>query len=513
MTWSLVIHDDPDLVQTITKMVADVLGGPVVGVTNFADARAQVFNNGSLNCQLVVSGVSPPSAANVPQPLEGNRPAATAFFREIRAGGDKPPFLFLLRFNQGFDRNEFGDLRAVELLGVNALHDLPQAARQLARNKEARGPRHEVDVDITVSRSGCRWDLSGTGGRVLEMTNGIRISTAELDEILELSECASDANLACIRMVGRRMYQLFMSDHGRGGLALALAENIQSKLEQARFRFHLDHDTNRLLVETLAYPSASNGNRDVQFWMLRTPMLRKFGGSGVRQPLFKDRRSRNDPIDCLIIQGDAALFNASPPVESEFPAIPLAAKEAAWLDNYLRANRDTFGIHSVRLMRPTDYPDGNYGNAVRAALGQCPWKLIHYVGHSAVGTDGQGYLVLGNDRDDLLDIDTFAECAKEVQFVFLNSCTSANAVFIARLVEKSIPAAVGYAWRIKDEVAAKFAKTFYQDLFKGPLPTRFLEYSFMRGKVHLHHVYRDQAAWASPLLFMQTNKAEPDRLY
>lgn len=107
MTWSLVIHDDPDLVQTITKMVADVLGGPVVGVTNFADARAQVCNNGSLNCQLVVSGVSPPSAANVPQPLEGNRPAATAFFREIRAGGDKPPFLFLLRFNQGFDNQDF----------------------------------------------------------------------------------------------------------------------------------------------------------------------------------------------------------------------------------------------------------------------------------------------------------------------------------------------------------------------------------------------------------------------
>jgi hypothetical protein len=247
----------------------------------------------------------------------------------------------------------------------------------------------------------------------------------------------------------------------------------------------------------------------LQFWMLTSPIYRKYGTVGKRTPLFKDRMTRNSPIDCLVIQGRADAFSIGEPFTAGFPAIPLAAREVKWLEKYWTNPEVDLKIGKVEFMKPEHYVGQSYGQAVRSALRARPWHLIHYAGHSTIA-GGHPYLVLGEDRDDLIDIDVFAAEACSAQFVFLNSCSSANASFISRLVEKSIPAVVGYAWPVGDRPALAFSTQFYTELFEGQLSRRFLEYSFMRGKAHLFRNDADNADWAAPLLFMQTGRADPD---
>src|SRR5207244_4451533 len=103
-------------------------------------------------------------------------------------------------------------------------------------------------------------------------------------------------------------------------------------------------------------------------------------------------------------------------------------------------------------------------------------------------------LVLGDGPDDVLDIDNFAQDARGAQFVFLNSCSSATGTFVARLVEKNIPAVAGYAWPLEDKHALAFSRKFYLELFEGERSRRFLEYSFMRGKAYLFDEFSDQPA-------------------
>jgi hypothetical protein len=158
------------------------------------------------------------------------------------------------------------------------------------------------------------------------------------------------------------------------------------------------------------------------------------------------------------------------------------------------------------------FPDSGHEGEVLGSI-TIVRDLREETAHSEPGPDKKACLVLGPRANDLFDVDLLARYGSHVQFVFLNSCSSADASFIQRLAERNVPAVAGYAWPIPDQVAAVFSKQFYTNLFtaqEGQGTTRFLEFAFMRARAALYTSYKGESWWTAPLLFMQTLDREED---
>jgi hypothetical protein len=527
MTWALIIHDDPDMRESLSGIVEKKLGLSgecVIAVQNYAAMDDQMLMRyGVQDCQVVVASFGAPSSATQSPALEGDYAVGLGFMNRLRAIRADLPFIFLPRVINGEAQNVFAQLTNVRLLKIRHFAEmLAPAIGELVLHErpDVERPPHDVDVDIRLNLGGtCTWGIRGPKGDGLEEFGVFAIDKDQITELLEYSEAAAEGKdaaapqrLFLIEKVGRKMYEmLFANSLKNEKLEPILARKIHVQgadyLEAVRFRFHLDSRTSKLLVETLGESFSDGAENKVKYWMLSAPIYRKYGSHGERHPLFKDRASETGSIDCLIIQGQADPFDAGPPVRRRFPAIPLARRETADLGTSWEEHRTDFRIRTVHIMRPEDYVGKNYGEEVRTALVKGNWHLVHYAGHSVI-VDGRGYLVLGSGPDDALDIDTFARSTCKTQFVFLNSCSSARGEFIARLVEKNIPAVLGYAWPLEDTAALAFSQKFYDELFNGKKSTRFLEYSFMRAKAYLYNTFQDQPSWAAPMLFLQSGESE-----
>lgn len=516
MKWILVIHENVEMAHMIADHLAKEMQVQTVAVSNLAAAHEKLGNYGLIDCILLVASVSPPVDALSPPPVDRSLPLAEEFLA-IRARKPELPIIFLVTTDDGKRSAALGMLDKVVLLRVSeTYHQLPPLAMRLISGTDVPKPLHELDLDIKLIGNRCHWSLRGTGNNPIDATGMIQITQEELDRLL------LDSNLAqfvvdnrsdeapgqkLIDRLGHDIYLHFIANNIKNeGLTEALFSRLYDRalLATTRIRFHVDQRTSQLLVETMAQPRVGNMTASPDRWMLRAPIFRKFGGTGARHPLFKDRQSRQNRINCLIIQGEAMPFSVGPPLSRGFVHIPMAVNEANWLYDYFNSNQAAFNLAPPTIMSPAQFPDGGYGAAVRKVLSQQVWHLIHYTGHSALSANGRAYLALGAGKDDLLDMEEFSERAQQAQFVFLNSCGSADVRFIMRLIERNIPAVAGYAWPVLDSIAYQFSIAFYEHLFNGPEPKRFLEYAFMRGKAHLYNANSSSLAWTSVLLFMQT---------
>jgi len=382
--------------------------------------------------------------------------------------------------------------------------------------------RHEhlfdIEISLTGSGQGSYWRLRGKQGSGLTRDGSIIIPQDELDDLLIQSEAVGatryDAGLTAnkmIRRLGRQIYQCIVQDpaHSPGlGEELCSRTSNWDRIDATRLRFEVDDKTSQLLVETLARPRY-DGNSEEDLWILRSPVFRCFGARSARLPLYKDEASRKNDIHCLVIQGCSKTFKSVCGDEvKDYRAIDYANEEVNWLSNYLGHDRALFGLATFQVVHESDFPDGGFGKRVRELLVGGNWQLIHYTGHSDIDKAGEGYLVMGPDPEDVISIDEFARTANKAQFVFLNSCLSADPCFIRKLVQRDVPAAAGYAWPVPDQVAKTFCEAFYSELFlqteDAPSDRGFIEYAYMRAKASLRNAFPNHALWTAPLLYMQT---------
>jgi hypothetical protein len=255
--------------------------------------------------------------------------------------------------------------------------------------------------------------------------------------------------------------------------------------------------------------------------MLTAPIYRRYNNRVTpRVPLFKDPASRQNYVNCLIIESDVE-GKIPYPIDAMFSRLEGVAREAQALEDYFTEQRRRFRLGEVkRYPRDFEKAPEKYVEGLEKALSGQRWNMVHYIGHSKRAVTGRvdertmmnvteaaGYLVLPPREP--YPMNRFVDFLKQAntQFLFLSSCEAANYEFLWE-ASREVPAVLGYRWPVADGDAREFATVFYQKLFEG---TRFLEYAFANARREMYDrikrktAYRSEqpSVWASPVLLMQ----------
>jgi hypothetical protein len=513
MGWTLILHDNDDMLGYLAGAVGAVLTADRCRLArNVQDAQALAFSEGMSQCRLIVASLTARASASAVPDVDRRELSGLDFVRQLRGLGVTTPALLVCSFIDTERVSEATGVEGVQLIGAQDLAgNLAERVRALSGPASAPGvaagpaapARYRVDLDIVLRhRQQSCWSMRGAGGIAVEDSGKLDIDDTELDDLRGRSDLRSSPSSMAMQSLGLSIYKLLMADNLKSeDLEIKLNNSVHSYggLSIARIRFNVDERTHPIHLETLAKPDKLSETPD--FWMLRAPMFRKYGDRGERPPLFKDRRSQVEPVDCLLILGCDEAFAAGAPLLREFHALPAARRESAWLGDWLASRGQEVG--RITVLRHADYAEGAFAQAVRQELAAHPYALVHYCGHSDIGDDETAYLAFGGADSDLVTAEDFAGWTSSVQFMFLSSCHSAKASFIMKLVRAKVPAVAGYAWPMEDAVAACFTEAFYTCLFSEGRDHRYLEYSFMQAKRLLHRRYRSQGHWVAPQLFMQ----------
>jgi len=510
--WALIVNPVPEVQELLAGAVESLLPGvrPVLSA-NLAHARSQLMEWGLGRCRLIVCSPTAPLDAQQTPSLDARDLHGIAFVRELRqAYGEQPPVIFPAAFTDGERAAALAGLKNARCIGMKELY------RQLKREIDIfvlgkNDPRkYHLDVDILLhSEQPCRWTMRGPDGAAPEETGAIDLQARDIADLTTLSMVAEHGKANYLRLVGEHVYDAIMNPAKSDGLKKKLDDSLElvGGMEHARIRFSVDAQTGGILLETLVMPDRVTSQ--LEFCMKKAPIFRKLGSRGARQPLFQDPSRREEPVDCLLVQGCTAKFDLGQPHAKELPAASQAKAEIDWLADYLDVHREEYGIGTVRVLR-YGQQEGSFARAIEDALADRDYELVHYAGHSGLDAAGQARLYLGPGAGEQPEVGDFSRWAREVQFVFLSSCQSANSQFIVKLVDKDVPAVIGYAWPVQDGPAMAFARAFYRELLEGGRDRRRLEYSFMAAKQALHTAWPDASHWAAPLLFMQVMDARGD---
>jgi hypothetical protein len=520
MGWALVLHHNAEFAEVVTGFVSQqAKDAEIATARNLADARRELRRRGEASCRVIVAGIRLPRTPSDALALDGEELTTLELVQEIRAGGnDELPIVLLAAYTDSNRMLSVTKLAKVEVVAAGEAlpRSLPPALRRaLALDAQDPSPLSCVDLDIRLHKEPpYYWQISSKTSPPIEAAGALQIDRGDFDELRGLMPDVVPER-KFLAAFGSRLYKVVMTanaDERGNRLRDLLLRHCDQRggFESARIRFSVDDYTHPVLLEAVADPASND--RDAKFWMLEAPIFRKYNRNGERFPLFKDDASCKEPLDCLIIQGELDDFFAGGALQRPFRKIPSAGEEVSWLEQFLEANRRRFGIGSVRVLRHSDGgagTEGTFAARIKDALRERTWRLVHYAGHSARAGNDRGYLVTGGGDDDLIDAEWFGAWASKAQFVFLSSCDSADSYFVLRLVDRHVPAVLGYRWEIDDLTAREFAKGFYGHLLEAPAAKRHLEYAFLNAKRDLHgRTNGSRAVWAAPMLIMQMMHAE-----
>ncbi len=155
--------------------------------------------------------------------------------------------------------------------------------------------------------------------------------------------------------------------------------------------------------------------------------------------------------------------------------------------------------------------------ALRHALRDGNYHVLHYVGHSAFTDEGEGMLYLEQETDRQsvgVDSTLFANLLSDqdrLRLVVLNSCEGARTTLTdpyagvaTTLVQLGVPAVVAMQFEISDDAALLFAEELYTNLVgrQDPIDAAVAE---ARKAVYTEI---DAIEWATPVLFLRDPDVE-----
>jgi CheY-like chemotaxis protein len=532
----LVVHPSSDMILAIQDLLDEIAkaeGVDLAVVRAKSQSRAEQAAGGD-DVDLLVASLEIPESDQASAAAGEQQRRGLALARKLRAGSNRPAAIlitghvddavFAASQSEGIGLVLDGSGFAAGLEKQVRAHLL--AAQASSKDADAEPPER-VDLEISLKEQGCYYQFQREGkpaGEVhLLSVNAKKLATWVAD--------AQDWVKTCRRFVEEPHHGPDDPEWKRKlkRLSEALTEELFERtpenigflrelskwvghvgIASIRVRFAVDPDIYPLPVE------AFKQSVEDDYWMLKTVIYRRQeerAESVGFEPrgLFQDEQTRDGPINVLIVQADLPREVAvkTPDLDLTLGALPALAKEVARVKKQLSDLREETGhrIGEVRVIdRSAVPPGGSLRDVVEGVLKEGPWHVLHYAGHTHFDERNQvGYLFfpIGDYDLDCVRIDRFAWALRkaDTRFVFLSSCRGGQQDFIYHLSKVGIPAIMGFLLDVRDEEAAAFAKSFYDQLFHGK--ERSLEYACLEARREMYATFPDSPIWASPVLVMR----------
>ena len=166
--------------------------------------------------------------------------------------------------------------------------------------------------------------------------------------------------------------------------------------------------------------------------------------------------------------------------------------------------------------------DATFEN-IQGYLNEQTYHIVHFTGHGAF-RNGKGHLLFETEdrKARYVDKEAFSELisGRETRLVVLSSCESAKgsnkeafADLASTLSKRLIPAVVAMQYSVLDEVATKFAYTFYRTLAGGSP----VDLSLKEARISMKNLEKSNGLdFATPVLYLsdhtciQTGKIKPE---
>jgi hypothetical protein len=408
----------------------------------------------------------------------------------------------------------------VEVIQEESIQSIRAAIVRMRKTKVRKQPWAEVDIHIGVESVRLRVVLAN--GQVLADS---RVSSDihpfledEQDEFQpwELYKYdvpggrPNDGWPSRLRSVGERLHQCLVSDPQRRAIEKCL--NLVRKMDDIHFRF---------VTDNIAFP-------DVPFEVIRDSNRAKY----VRDMSPMARRILLSPSESTFGAngtGAASGFSASTGLTG-----PLLVIQSNTGRGTLRVGRHTFlGAEARSFTRLPDLESeltlidtartqmncsppqkclletgDDSANKIEAAIGNGPWDIVHFCGHSVRADDKEVFIVLpGRKALELtsMSMSRFAQILRQgrVRLLVLSSCEGASSYGVFRVAQEGVPAIVGFRWEVKTSEATQFAEHLHKRLAGGaPLGRAYLD--------ALRKLTADSPAFLSAMLVVQQDHwAEP----
>lgn len=380
--------------------------------------------------------------------------------------------------------------------------------------EDSQTPRLEIKLDPHERR--LTWSLHGHGA--LPDPQELRMSDDDSDKLLELIERSKDLAPKIrslyadnqpgeqwrgeLKRIGKSLRDILFSTRNRP-LTVGAAKLCEKAggVQNIQLRFRVDPQIHLAVLEAVMDLEID------EYWMLRGPVVRcpSVGGSGI--PLFTNSQSRQEIVNVLIIESNAAgVAYLRPGLTPTFTPLGHISAEAEELENDLLRNQESLRIGRIRRIKHAEEQRSFAQTVEHVLTTEGPWHIVHYAGHSIFdekSEKGRGYVFFPAQGTDVqgVSVGVFSSWLRDAhtRFVYLSSCQSSEAGFIFEIARAGIPAILGFRWEVEDDGAAAHSKIFYKHLLGA---RRQLEHAFFKTRCELHQADEQNPTWASPMLIV-----------
>lgn len=329
--------------------------------------------------------------------------------------------------------------------------------------------------------------------------NSIREKVNLLDENLDREDIEYSEWKERLSEIGKNLVQEIIRNNQETLTYYCRLRGEVGGCEHFNLRFSTSEEAYPLLLEAILVPDSRKKD---DFWMLKAPICRHVDmGDPELWPLFEDPESDEftQGINCLIIESDAHGWIEK--FDITLKELKNISTEAKKLEEKFQSLEKAYRIGRIERLSGQDCTKERVKELLTSDE---QWHLVHYAGHSLHrGKDGYVFF-LKDGKPDPVEIQFFGGWLRQAKtrLIYLSGCQSCKIAFVRELAQNGVPSAIGFRWKIDDEMAAGHANIFYDNLFRE----RSLEEAFLKTRQKVWETNSGHQIWAAPVLMMQAHR-------